>query len=125
MSGRSKGEWVLTGVLVLVFVAAGGNKLADTATAIQQFSDHFGLPGWLAVVIGFCEVAGAIGLLIPRFSKLAAAGLAIIMLGAAGSHIRAEDPFFAPLIPLVLLGMLGAFVWLELRRGRAAAAPAA
>jgi putative oxidoreductase len=124
MSGRSKGEWVLTGILVLVFLAAGGNKLADTASAIQQFSDHFGLPGWLAVVIGLCEVAGAIGLLIPRFSKLAAAGLSVIMLGAAGSHIRADDPFFAPLIPIVLLALLGTFLWMQVRSGGEDAAPA-
>jgi len=106
---RSESPWpgrAVTGVAILLgaaFVAAGGGKLADPAAAAEGFA-RFGLPGWLAVVVGASEVAGGVGLCVPRLSAWAAAGLLVIMIGAAGSHLL-NDPFSAALPALVMGGL--------------------
>ena len=73
------------------------------------------LPGLFLRFIGVCEVLGAIGLILPGLLRLrpgltplAAAGLAIIMLGATAITI-ASGSLVAALSPLVV-GILSAFV---------------
>lgn len=73
--------WVVTVLLAAVFLFAGGFKLLHPDQIRAAFV-QFGLPGWLAIFIGVCEVCGAIGLFIPRLACLAASGLSIIMIGA-------------------------------------------
>jgi putative oxidoreductase len=73
--------WILTVLLAAVFLFAGGFKLLHADQARAAFM-QFGLPAWLALFIGVCEVCGAMGLFIPRLAALAAAGLSIIMIGA-------------------------------------------
>ena len=97
----------IVGILALLlgaaFVFAGANKLANPTAAAEGFA-HFGLPGWLAVVVGASDVAGGVGLWIPRLSSWAAAGLVVIMIGAAVSHLL-NDPFSTALPALVLGGL--------------------
>lgn len=107
--------WIVSGLLTLAFLAAGGNKLLNPAEAGQMFSEHFGLPTWFALFIGACEVAGAVGLWLPRLQTLAACGLSVIMLGAAGSHVRAGDPAANVMAPLVLLALLVTVILLRTR----------
>jgi putative oxidoreductase len=45
-----------------------------------------GFPSWFVYFIAAAEVLGGIGLLIPRFTRLAAMGLILIMIGAAFVH---------------------------------------
>lgn len=94
------GLWVLIGLAALVFAAAGGAKLAGVEMMHQSFA-QMGLPPAFGYLIGLFEVLGAIGLLIRRLSAAAAAGLAVIMVGAIGYHL-AFDPVSAA-IPAVVL----------------------
>ena len=66
--------WVIQVLLSALFLFAGSMKLA------MPIDSLFGLAFFK--FIGVAEVLGAIGLLIPRLTSLAAAGLAIIMVGA-------------------------------------------
>ena len=106
---RSGSPWparAVAGLAILLgvaFILAGSGKLSDPAAAAEGFA-RFGLPGWLAVVVGASEVAGGIGLWIPRLSPWAAAGLLVIMIGAAVSHLLI-DPFSAALPALVMGGL--------------------
>jgi putative oxidoreductase len=105
---RNIAIWVVSGVLAAAFLLAGASKIfIDPAAAAEQF-EKFGLPGWLAALIGLCEMSGGIGLLIPRLAALAASGLVIIMLGAIGSHVS-HDPI-ANALPALVLGSLCTFV---------------
>ena len=127
-SARNATLWGASGLLAALFIYAGlVGKLLNAEQAQQQFAEHFGLPAGLALFIGTCEVAGAVGILIPRLASLAAAGLAVIMLGAAYSHLSAGDPARNLLVPVVALALL-VFVGLQrlpdLRAGRRAAADA-
>lgn len=95
--------------LAALFLFAGLlGKLINSGDAMEMFAG-FGYPGWLALFIGACETAGAVGLLIPRLATLAAGGLSIIMAGATFSHVRSGDPLAAVLFPLVVIVLL-AFV---------------
>lgn len=82
------GLWVGQGVLAGLFLFAGGVKLMAPAETLA--AGPVVLPVLFLRFIGLCEVLGAIGLILPgvfrihrELTPLAAAGLVIIMLGAA------------------------------------------
>ena len=99
-------QWVVSGLLAAVFLLAGASKLVLDPTAAAEQFQNFGLPGGMAIFIGLCEIAGAVGLLIPRLAGLAASGLVIIMLGALYSHVT-HDPLAKALPPLVISLLCG------------------
>ncbi|GGF22689.1 DoxX family protein [Hymenobacter cavernae] len=112
-STRNIIAWILQGLLGLAFVASGLKKLTDLPATVGMFSS-IGLPGALAYVIAVAEVLGGIGLLVPRFTRLAAIGLIIIMVGAVIMHATTIPGGLAGGLPaLVLLVLLGAVLWLR------------
>lgn len=82
-------------LLALPMIMAGGAKLAGSPELHQSFA-MMGLPDWFGYFIGAAELAAGIGLLVPRFSALAATGLVPIMLGAAYFHIAYAIPSAIP-----------------------------
>ncbi len=79
-------SWIVQAILALLFVFAGGMKLA---LPIQVLSGQTGLPGGFMKFIGLAELAGGLGLVLPglfgvqrQLTRLAAAGLVLIMAGA-------------------------------------------
>jgi putative oxidoreductase len=102
---KKYGPYVFIILPALAFAAAGLGKLMSTPMLHQSFST-MGLPSWFGYFIGACELAGAIGLLIPKTRKLAAAGLAIIMVGAVYFHITYSVPSPVPAIILLILLLL-------------------
>lgn len=99
-------------VLSLVFLASGGAKLASLEFETVAF-ERWGYPLWFMYLTGAVEVAGGIGLLIRRFSALAAAGLAMMMVGAVATHVvHAEWGMLAA--AAVILGLSTVRAW----RGR-------
>jgi uncharacterized membrane protein YphA (DoxX/SURF4 family) len=73
--------WYAQILLAAVFVFAAVPKLAGAHSAVQMFG-QIGAGQWLRYLVGTAELAGAVGLLIPRLAWLAAAGLAADMAGA-------------------------------------------
>jgi hypothetical protein len=78
--------WIVQWVLALLFLFAGGMKLA---LPIEAMTSQMPLPGLFLRFIGLCETLGAIGLILPGLLRirrgltpLAAAGLVVIMIGA-------------------------------------------
>lgn len=104
--------WIIQGLLALVFLFAGGVKLAIPITAMAK---QTGLPGWFLRFIAVCEVLGALGLVLPGITRIrtgltsvAASGLVIIMIGATWiSMAKVSVP--SGLFPLIV-GLLAAFV---------------
>lgn len=78
--------WAAQFLLTAVFAFAALPKLAGAHTAVTMFS-HIGAGQWLRYFVGAAELAGAIGLVIPRLAGLAAAGLAADMAGASVINI--------------------------------------
>ena len=100
--------WTLQVLLGLMFiVGSGAPKLFGEAYAVQIFED-LGTGQWLRVVIGVLEVAGGIGLLVPRLAGLAAACLVALMVGATGAQLffLSEGFWYTPVILGVLLGIV-------------------
>src|SRR5215216_2434129 len=88
--------WSVQGFLALFFLAAAVPKISGRG--IQKWTGFSDLPRSQVVFIGFAEVLGAAGLVLPMatgvlpwLTPLAALGLAINVLMAAGFHQRAGE----------------------------------
>lgn len=82
---------VLSGLLVALFLMAGGSKLAGAEQHVQAFARH-GWPHWLRLVVGVVEVTSAVLLLIPRVAFFGGCALVVVMAGATYTHLfRATD----------------------------------
>ncbi len=100
-------SWVLIVIVGVLFVLGSLGKLFGAVT--PRFAE-WRYPAWFATFIGVVELAGGIGLLVPKTTKFAILGLTIIMVGAAYTHlVNNED--FAVLRPIVFAAALWA-VWL-------------
>ena len=112
-SMRNTVAWVLQVLLGLAFLAFGVKKFTDLPATVGMFTS-MGLPGALASVIAGAEVLGGIGLLIPRFTRLAALGLVLVMVGAVSMHATTIPGGLANGVPaLVLLALLALVLWLR------------
>ncbi len=92
--------WVLQWVLALMFLMAGvmkmmrpKEKLAEKMGWVNDFSSG------AVKTIGMIEVLAAIGLVVPPLvgvapdlTAAAAAGLVLLMIGAARVHLRRNEP---------------------------------
>ena len=118
-TGQKKGKmialWVLRVVVGLAFLAAGGSKLAGAPAMVAMFA-KIGFGQWFRILTGLLEVAGAIGLFVPRFTVYAASLLAVVMVGAIGFHLTRLGG--NPVPPIVLLLHAISIVWLNKRTSR-------
>ena len=119
MNGMNVSNLVLWSVqvfLALFFLAAGAPKLIGRG--LERWTGFAELPRALVVFIGVTEVLGAAGLVLPMatgivpwLTPLAAVGLALIVLMAAGFHLRAderlnalESGFWASIAAVIAIG---------------------
>jgi uncharacterized membrane protein YphA (DoxX/SURF4 family) len=109
--------WIIQVLLALLFLFAGGTKLVLPLDVMKSMGspNQIVLPGLLIRFLGVVEVLGALGLILPALLRikpgltpLAAAGLAVIMIGAVALTI-AGDGVGAAIVPFVV-GLLCAFV---------------
>ncbi|WP_280381530.1 DoxX family protein [Nocardia wallacei] len=106
--------WTLQIFLGLFFViASGGPKLVMPASLAENTSENLSMPLGLLIFIGIAEVAGGIGLMVPRLSALAAAGLAVLTVLAAGTQAFIADKPAMAIFPLALAAI---FVWIAYQR---------
>ena len=105
-SSRSRaarvGLWAVRIVVSAQFLVGGVLKLTANPAMVAMF-DHIGAGQGLRLLVGFCEVAGAIGLLVPRLARPAATGLVGLMVGAAVTNVVVLQ--ISPAVPLVLLAL--------------------
>ena len=107
--------WVPRVALALVFAGAGFSKVAGDPAMIELFSD-IGAGQGLRYVVGALEIAGAIGVLVPRLCGLAAAGLALLMIGATIVNVAVLG--VSPVFTLFLFALAAVTVWLRRRHLR-------
>ena len=108
--------WALQALLALQFAMGGLAKVFGDPAMVEMFAT-IGIGQWFRYVVGALEIAGAVGVLVPRLSGLAALGLACLMAGATLTNLFVLGA--SPLLPLVLL-LVSALV----ARGRRARAEA-
>jgi hypothetical protein len=88
--------WSVQIFLALFFLGAGAPKIIGRG--LEKWIGFSDLPRPLVILIGLAEVLGAAGLVLPMatnilpwLTPLAAIGLAVIVLMAAGFHLRAGE----------------------------------
>ena len=104
--------WTVQGLLAALFLFAGSMKLITALAALEQQAH---MSGVFLRFIGVCEVLGALGLVLPgltrirpSLTRLAAAGLAVIMVGATWVTVAMNGVAMA-VMPFVV-GMFAAIV---------------
>ncbi len=106
------GLWAARVLLAAQFALAGVLKIAADPSMVGMFDD-IGAGHGLRLVVGVCEVAAAVGLLIPRFALPAAAGLVVLMGGAALTNALVLQT--SPVAPL-MLSIIAACIALTLKK---------
>jgi putative oxidoreductase len=96
-------------ILLGIAIAGGGAAKLSADPAMMDMFDDIGAGQWLRILVGVCEVAGGIGLLIPRVRALAALGLVILLLGAVFTNVAILST--NPLLPLIFAIVALAIVW--------------
>jgi uncharacterized membrane protein YphA (DoxX/SURF4 family) len=102
--------WVLSVLLAFVFFAVSGAKLLSVPAFVQEFH-HIGLGQWFRYLTGALEVIGAVGILVPKFSRWAALLLAVVMIGAIVAHLTVLHS--SPALPTALLILAALTAWLR------------
>jgi uncharacterized membrane protein len=111
---RNRVLWTLQILLGLFFIiASGGPKLVIPHTLVDNAPENLTIPFGLLIFIGIVEVAGGIGLMVPRLSALAAAGLSVVTVLAAGTQAFIADKPLMGIFPLVLAAI---FAWIAYQR---------
>lgn len=85
--------WTATSIIAFVFLSGGAAELARQRQTVAG-TVLLGYPVYLATILGFWKVLGAIALLAPRFPRLkewAYAGAFFNLTGAAASHAFCRD----------------------------------
>ena len=88
--------WSVQGFLALFFFLAGAPKVVGRG--IDRWTGFSDVPRALTITIGLAEILGAAGLVLPMaagvlpwLTPLASVGLGLIVLMAAGFHLRADE----------------------------------
>jgi uncharacterized membrane protein YphA (DoxX/SURF4 family) len=96
-------------LLFLFFLSAGVvHGLLPLAQVAESAPWATEVPVALLRFIGASEMAGAIGLILPRFTRLAALGLTTIMLAATIFHVSRGESRMLPVT--LVVGALAAWV---------------
>jgi hypothetical protein len=110
--------WIAQGLLALVYLAAGGLKVVRPRERLAA-SGNF---DWMkdssdagVKAVGLVEIAGALGVILPRLTgiapvltPIAAIGLVVVQIGALRVHLVRDER--QPLPANALLLLLAAFV---------------
>ena len=100
--------WLTQVALALMFLMAGGSKLAGVPAMVSLF-DLIGIGQWFRYVTGVIEVISGIALLVPSAAVFGALLLIPTMLGAIITNVFVVPA--SPMPPLVLLLLAAAVAW--------------
>lgn len=100
------------------FAMAGLAKVGSDQAMVEMLA-AIGVGQWLRYVVGALELAGAVGVVVPRLSGLAALGLACLIAGASVTNVFVLGT--SPLLPLALMVVSALVAWGRLPRPKALA----
>ena len=112
---RSVITWLLRIVLAALFLGAGLSKLAGEPAMVDMFA-VIGVGQWLRYFVGACELAGAVGVVVPQLCVLAAACLALLMVGASIANVTLLHT--SPVLTIVIFLVAALTAWRGTRRPR-------
>lgn len=75
-------------LLAIAFVIAGANHFFDPATYLSMMPPWLPAPEWMNWISGAAEIAGGIGILIPRLRNAAAIGLILLLIAIFPANLH-------------------------------------
>ena len=102
--------WALQALLALMFAMAGLAKVFGDSAMVEMFAT-IGIGQWFRYLVGALEIAGAIVVLVPRLSGLAALGLVCLMAGATLTNLFVLGT--SPLLPIALMLVSALVAWVR------------
>lgn len=112
--GTNIALWVLQVLVAAVFVMGAVPKLTSDPRTVAGF-DAIGFGDWFRYLVGALEIAGAVALLIPLLSGLAALAFVGLMIGAVVTTLLVFDGEMVAL-PAALLVLVAIIAWARRRR---------
>lgn len=100
--------WVLRVLMALAIGFGGVLKVVAAPQMVDLFAT-IGAGQWLRYLVGLLEIAGAIGLLVPPLTGLAAGGLVALLAGAAVTNVTVVGQ--SPLVPVIFLLLCALIAW--------------
>jgi len=94
---------IFSALPVLLLLFSGTMKVLRLETVVHSF-EELGYPGSVILGIGIAELVSAVVYAIPQTAVLGAILMTGFLGGATATHVRAGQPFFAPIL-------VGVFVW--------------
>ena len=104
---------VLAGIIGLVFLGSGMNKLMGSAEALTM-AEGFGISAGNFKMLGIIEVSAVLLFLYPRTGILGTLLLVAYMGGAIATHLEHEQPIIAPIIISAVLWIVAVIRFQEL-----------
>ena len=112
--------WIVAGLLAVFYLYAGGIKVTRSKDQLRPMTGWVdSVPLRLVRTIGVLEVLGALGLILPPLTGIAAAlalaaatGLALIQAGGISLHLSRGEATVIWL-NIALLALAGAAIWLS------------
>ena len=104
--------WTLRILLGITFLGIGIEKLTGTMGTIQFF-DAIGWGQWFRYASGALDTAGALLVLVPRWTSLGA--LIITFTVGLGTVLCFTKALFNPIFPLAMTLLAATLVWLAWR----------
>jgi putative oxidoreductase len=103
--------WTLQILLGVFFVAASAApKFWGDPYAVQIFTE-IGAGQWFRYLIGAVELAGGIGLMVPRLAGPAAVGLMALMIGAGYTQAVVLGAPAMVLTPVIIFVLAAVIAW--------------
>jgi putative oxidoreductase len=97
-------------VALMFIVGSAGPKFFGEAYAVETFT-KIGAGQWLRYLVGFFELAGGVGLLVPMLVVPAAIGLVALMVGAGFTQVVILDNPVFVITPVILGVLCGLIAW--------------
>ena len=98
---------ILSALCVLLLLYSGQFKFHAPPEIVQAFTSKYGYPAGSLVPIGVLEVSCALLYAIPQTAVLGAILVTTYLGGAVSTHVRASEPWVAPVI-------VGIVAWIAL-----------
>ncbi len=103
--------WVLQILMGVFFiVASAAPKFWGDPYAVQIFTE-IGAGQWFRYLIGAIELAGGIGLMVPRLAGPAAVGLMGLMIGAGYTQAVVLDAPAMVVTPVIIFVLAAVIAW--------------
>ncbi|WP_447005951.1 DoxX family protein [Saccharothrix isguenensis] len=100
--------WALQVLLAAFMVYSGWSLFGDQ---FEGKFDEIGFGQWLRYVTGVLEIAGGLGLLVPRLCGLAALGVVGVMAGAVATELVVLGDPAGAVLPAVVVVSAAVVAW--------------